>query len=90
MKKQEADENKLYAMQLEHQRRAQILSDRRMKRDLRDVMTQHKVHQQTVQEPDQKAKWVDPYHERDMDHKHQGNKYVLGDTKWEERNSYSE
>ena len=48
MKKQEADENKLYAMQLEHQRRQQILSDRRMKRDLRDVMTQHKDYQQTV------------------------------------------
>ena len=60
-----------------------------MKRDLRGVMTQHKDYQQTVQEPDQKGKWVDPYHERDVEHKHQGNKYVLGDTKWEERNSYS-
>jgi len=26
----------------------------------------------------------------DKDQKHAGNKYVLGDTKWEERNSYSE
>ena len=35
MKKQLAEEDKLYAMQLEHQRRQQILNDRKLKRDLR-------------------------------------------------------
>ena len=60
-----------------------------MKRDLRNVMVEHKDYQETVQQPDHKGKWVDPYHERDLPQKHEGNKYVLGDTKWEEKNSYS-
>ena len=53
-------------------------------------MIDHKDYQEQVQHVDHSGKWVDPYHERDIDHKHEGNKYVLGDTKWEERNTYSE
>jgi hypothetical protein len=28
---------------------------------------------QTTQAADHKAKWVDPYHEKDMEHTHAGN-----------------
>ena len=40
-KKQAAEEEKLYALQLEHQRRQQILQDRQMKRNARAVAEDH-------------------------------------------------
>lgn len=58
-------------MQLEKQRREQILNDRKMKRNLRAVEEDHFM-KQTVHAADSKAKWVDPYHEKDMEHKHVG------------------
>ena len=72
MKKQEDEENKLYAMQLEALRRQQILADREMKRNHRAVQIQHRE-MQTLQAADKKEKWVDPYHEKDMAHTHVGN-----------------
>ena len=45
MKKQKAEEDKMYAMQLEHQRRQQVLADRAMKRGLRAVAEDHKMTQ---------------------------------------------
>ena len=62
----------MYAMQLEHQRRQQILEDRKMKRAHRDVMTDHML-TQTMQAEDAKKKWVDPYHEMDKEAPHVGN-----------------
>ena len=66
------DEDKLYAMQLEKIRRDQILNDRKMKKDLRETQVQHREIQQT-QGADKHEKWVDPYHEKDMNHTHAGN-----------------
>ena len=45
MKKQKADEEKMYALQLEHQRRQQVLADRAQKRGLRAVAEDHKMTQ---------------------------------------------
>ena len=42
MKQQACEENKLYAMQLEHQRRQQILADRRLKKGQRQVAIEHR------------------------------------------------
>ena len=39
---QKKEEDKLYAMQLEKIRRAQVLNDRQMKRDLRTTAVQHR------------------------------------------------
>ena len=69
---QKKDEDKLYAMQLEKIRRDQILNDRKMKNDLRATQNQHREMQQT-QAADKTEKWVDPYHEKDMNHTHAGN-----------------
>ena len=55
----------MYALQLEHQRRQQVLADRNYKRNLRTVAEDHKM-TQTQQAADAKAKWVDPYHEKDL------------------------
>jgi hypothetical protein len=72
MKKQADEEDRLYAMQQEALRRQQIIADRQLKRGLRNVQEEHSAIQQT-QTADQKARWVDPYHEKDMEHKHVGN-----------------
>ena len=72
MKQQLNEEDKLYAMQLESQRRQQILADRAMKRGLRNVQNEHRE-MQTLQAADKKEKWLDPYHEKDMAHTHVGN-----------------
>lgn len=71
MKEQKKKEDQLYAMQLEKIRREQILNDRKMKKNLRSVEEDHFM-KQTMQAADSKAKWVDPYHEKDMEHKHVG------------------
>ena len=62
-KKQQAEEEKMYAMQMEHQRRQQILEDRKMKKAHRGVMADYML-TQTQQAADAKAKWVDPYAEK--------------------------
>ena len=72
MKKQKADEDKLYAMQQEAIRRQQIKEDRAMKRGLRGVQGDHLDHHKT-QAVDQTGRWVDPYHEKDIAHNHTGN-----------------
>ena len=69
MKEQQKKENMLYAMQLEKIRRDQILHDRRMKKQLRSVEEDHFM-KQTMQAADSKQKWVDPYHEKDMEPVH--------------------
>ena len=72
MKKQAANEERQYAIQQEHLRRQQIINDRKMKNDHKKVKDEHKL-LQTAQAADQKARWVDPYHEKDMEHTHAGN-----------------
>ena len=59
-----AEEDKMYAMQLEVIRRQQIIADRAMKKNLRGVAEQT-MFTQTVQADEEKKKWVDPYHEKD-------------------------
>ena len=71
MKDQQKQEDQLYAAQLEKIRREQILNDRRMKKGLRSVAEDHLM-KQTAQAADHKQKWVDPYHEKDMQHTHVG------------------
>ena len=71
MKEQKKKEDQLYAMQLEKIRRDQILNDRKMKKNLRSVAQDHLM-KQTVQADDHKQKWVDPYHEKDMEPVHTG------------------
>ena len=71
MRDQKKKEDQLYAMQLEKLRRDQILNDRKMKRNLRSVAEDHLM-KQTTQAADHKQKWVDPYHEKDMEHTHVG------------------
>lgn len=43
-----------------------------MKKQLRETAINHKETQH-VQAADKKEKWVDPYHEKDMNHTHAGN-----------------
>lgn len=71
MKEQKKKEDELYAMQLEKIRRDQILNDRKMKKHLRSVEEDHFM-KQTMQAADKKEKWIDPYHEKDMEHTHVG------------------
>ena len=71
MKDQKKEEDKLYAQQLEKIRRDQILHDRKMKKNLRSVAEDHLM-KQTTQAADHKEKWVDPYHEKDLEHTHVG------------------
>ena len=61
----------MYAMQLEVQRRQQIVADRAMKKNLRGVAETHYA-AQTVMADTQKKKWVDPYHEKDAEAPHVG------------------
>ena len=58
-------------MQLEKIRRDQILNDRKMKKNLRNVNEDTRM-KQTDQAADHKQKWVDPYHEKDMEPVHAG------------------
>lgn len=63
MKKQNEEEERLWAMQQEHMRRMQVLSDRDMKRNQRMVAENTKdTHSQQMQE--HKNRWKDPYGDR--------------------------
>jgi len=59
-------------VQQEALRRQQIIADRQLKRGQREAVTQH-CNIQMAQSLDQKARWVDPYHEKDKEQKHIGN-----------------
>jgi len=71
MKQQSKDEDRAYALQQEQIRRQQILAERNQKRQLKGVKGEY-MELQTTQAADQKAKWVDPYHEKDSA-QHPGN-----------------
>ena len=62
-KQQAADEDRLYAQQMELQRRQQILEDRKTKKAHRGVAEGY-LETQLGQTADHKQKWVDPYAQR--------------------------
>ncbi len=62
-KKQEKDEERLWALQAEHLRKLQIKNDRLLKKNNRDMETAALAHQ-TDQNKENKIKWKDPYGDR--------------------------
>lgn len=62
-KKQDKEEERLYALQAEHLRKLQIKEDRLLKKNLRDMEEAALAHQ-TKQDKENKIKWKDPYGDR--------------------------
>ena len=60
---QEAEEERQRALQMEINRRKQVLMDRQMKRDHRNVAENY-LSVQLDQQADHKQKWRDPYYEK--------------------------
>lgn len=63
IKEQEKEEERLWALQAENNRRMQIINDRKMKQNTRSVAESGKEHQQ-VQSEENKMRWKDPYGDR--------------------------
>ena len=62
-KKQDKDEERLYALQAEHLRKLQIKQDRLLKKNNRDMATAQ-LSTQLEQNKESKIKWKDPYGDR--------------------------
>ena len=62
-KKQDKEEERLWALQAEHLRKLQIKEDRLLKKNLRDMETAALNHQKD-QNKENKIKWKDPYGDR--------------------------
>lgn len=67
LKETQKEQERLEALQLEHMRRQQVLSDRAMKKAAREVAIGHKE-TQFQQRDEHKAAWADPYDEKTPTH----------------------
>lgn len=67
LKETEKESDKLWAMQLEHQRRQQLLQDREMKRKLREVEVGHRAAQEQ-QKAEHDISFKDHYEEKKPTH----------------------